>query len=130
MPQAADIIRLLPEIILTIAGTAVMVLAPLRVSRRVFGYISGAALALALLAALNAGTFPGPAFSGLIMADRFATFFRVLVMAVGILTVLSSAGFLRREGAETGEYHALLLFAITGQSVMAASNDLDRKSVV
>ena len=124
MPQAADIIRLLPEIILTIAGTAVMVLAPLRVSRRVFGYISGAALALALLAALNAGTFPGPAFSGLIMADRFATFFRVLVMAVGILTVLSSAGFLRREGAETGEYHALLLFAITGQSVMAASNDL------
>lgn len=124
MPQAADIIRLLPEIVLTIAGTAMMMLAPLSVSRRLFGYVSAAALGLALLFALNAGTFPGPAFSGLLMVDGFATFFRVLVLAAGILTVLSSSGFLRREGAETGEYHALLLFAIAGQSVMAASNDL------
>jgi NADH-quinone oxidoreductase subunit N len=58
------------------------------------------------------------------MVDGFATFFRVLVMAVGILTVLVSYRFLARENAETGEYHALLLYSIVGQSIMVTANDL------
>ena len=56
------------------------------------------------------------------MASR--TFFRVLVIAVGILTVLPSYRFLAKQDAETSEYHALLLFSIAGQCLMAASNDL------
>ena len=58
------------------------------------------------------------------MVDGFATFFRVLVMAVGILAVLPSYRFLARQDAETSEYHALLLFSIAGQCLMAAANDL------
>src|SRR6185437_7197901 len=49
---------------------------------------------------------------------------RVLVMGVGILIVLSSYRYLAREGAETGEYHALLLYSIVGQSIMVSANDL------
>jgi NADH-quinone oxidoreductase subunit N len=60
----------------------------------------------------------------MLMVDRFATFFRVLVMAVGILTVLASYRYLAREGAETGEYHALLLYSIAGQSIMVTANEL------
>ena len=60
----------------------------------------------------------------MLMVDGFATFFRVLVIAVGILTVFPSYRFLARQDAETGEYHALLLFSIAGQCLMAASNDL------
>ena len=60
----------------------------------------------------------------MLVVDGFATFFRVLVIGVGILTVLSSYRFLRREGAETGEYHALLLFSIAGQCVMVSANEL------
>jgi NADH-quinone oxidoreductase subunit N len=56
--------------------------------------------------------------------DGFATFFRVLVIGVGILTVLLSFRFLDREGAETGEYHALLLFSVAGQCVMVSANEL------
>ncbi len=125
VPEAADIIRILPEIVLTVTAAAFMVLAPLVAAhRRLFGHLSIAALAAAMLLAANTATFPGPAFSGLLMADRFAAFFRVLMMAAGILTVLSSYRLLAREGAETAEYHALLLFAVAGQSVMAAANDL------
>ena len=36
----------------------------------------------------------GPAFGGMLVVDGFATFFRVLVIAVGILTVLASYRFL------------------------------------
>jgi NADH-quinone oxidoreductase subunit N len=45
-------------------------------------------------------------------------------MVVGILTILPSYGFLARQDAETSEYHALLLFSIAGQCLMAAANDL------
>jgi NADH-quinone oxidoreductase subunit N len=56
--------------------------------------------------------------------DGFATFFRVLVLVVGILTILPSYRFLARQDAETSEYHALLIFSIAGQCLMAAANDL------
>jgi len=46
------------------------------------------------------------------------------VISVGILVVLASYRFLDREGAETGEYHALILFSVVGQCVMVAANEL------
>ena len=58
------------------------------------------------------------------MVDGFATFFRVLVMSVGILAILPPSVFCARQEAETSEYHALLLFSIAGQCMMAAANDL------
>ena len=48
----------------------------------------------------------------------------VLLLVIGILAVLSSYRYLDREGADTGEYHALLVFAIVGQCVMVTANDL------
>ncbi len=121
-----DALRFLPEIILTIMGTLLMVLDPLIHKRasNAFGHISLAALVAALGASVYAYTIPGPAFGGMLMVDGFATFFRVLVIVVGIMTVLPSYRFLARQGAETSEYHALLLFSIAGQCLMAASNDL------
>lgn len=108
----ADLIRFLPEIILTIAATLLMVLDPLLNKRasNAFGHISILALIEAIAASVYAYGNPGPAFGGLLMVDGFATFFRILVMVVGILTVLASYRFLQVQDAETGEYHALLLF--------------------
>jgi NADH-quinone oxidoreductase subunit N len=123
---AQDALRFLPEILLTIAGTLLMVLDPIlhKRSSHAFGHIS----ILALLAALG-GTFmayqdPGPAFGGMIVVDGFGTFFRALCIGAGMLTVLASYRFLDRQNAETSEYHALLLFSVAGQCLMAASNDL------
>ena len=126
MPASADLIRFLPETILTIMGTFLMVIIPLvnRRSSNVFGHVALFALVAALAGSVLAYTQPGPAFGGMLIVDGFATFFRVLVMVVGILTILPSYRYLRRQDAETGEYHALLLFSIAGQSLMAASNEL------
>src|SRR6476660_5505972 len=119
-------LRFLPEIILTVMGTLLMVLDPLinKRSSDAFGHISLFGLLAALGASVYAFTIGGPAFGGMLMVDGFATFFRVLVIAVGILTVFPSYRFLARQNAETSEYHALLLFSIAGQCLMAASNDL------
>jgi NADH-quinone oxidoreductase subunit N len=119
-------LRFLPEIILTVMGTLLMVLDPLihKRSSSAFGHISLIALLMALGGSVYAYTIPGPAFGGMLVVDGFATFFRVLVIIVGILTVFPSYRFLARQDAETSEYHALLLFSIAGQCLMAASNDL------
>jgi NADH-quinone oxidoreductase subunit N len=126
MFNAADAIRFLPEIILTVMGTLLMVLTPL-VARRnspVFGNLSLLALVLAGAGAVIGYTQGGPAFSGMLMVDGFATFFRILVITVGVLTVLPSFSFLERQGAEAGEFYALLLFSVAGQCLMAAANEL------
>lgn len=125
-PTSVEMIRLLPETILTVMGTVLMVLNPFVGPRRqsAFGHLSLAALLAALAGAVYAYATPGPAFSGMLVVDGFATFFRILVIAVGILTVLASYRFLAREGVETGEYHALLLYSIVGQCVMVTANEL------
>ncbi len=122
----ADTIRFLPEIILTVMGPLLMILDPLlhRRSSNAFGHISLLSLIAALIGAIYAYGEPGTAFGGLLIVDGFATFFRVLVIVVGILTILPSYRFLRRQDAETSEYHALLLFSIAGQCVMASANEL------
>jgi NADH-quinone oxidoreductase subunit N len=122
----SDLIRFLPEIILTVMGTLIMVLDPLldRRESKVYGTLSLCTLVAAIGAAIYAYSMPGPAFGGLLVVDGFATFFRVVVFGVGIFTILQSFSFLKRQQAETSAFHALLLFSIAGQSIMAAANDL------
>jgi len=124
--SSLDLVRFLPEIILTLAGTAIMVLDPLIHKRgsKFFGNLAIAALIAGIAGAVYADSQGGPAFGGMLLVDGFATFFRILVMSVGILAVLPSFQFLARQEAETSEYHALVLFSIAGQCLMAAANDL------
>ena len=122
----ADVIRFLPETILTVMATLLMVLDPIldRRASSAFGHLSIVSLIAAMGASVYAYTEPGTAFGGMLIVDGFATFFRVLVIGVGILTVLPSYRFLQRQEAETSEYHALLLYSIAGQCLMASANDL------
>jgi len=124
--SSTDIARFLPEILLTIFGTLLMLLDAIlqKRSSNVYGQLSLLALAAAIGASIYAYTQEGQAFGGMLIVDGFATFFRVLVLGAGILVVLPSFRFLARENAETAEYHALLLFSLVGQCLMAAANDL------
>ncbi|HVT92278.1 MAG TPA: NADH-quinone oxidoreductase subunit N [Bryobacteraceae bacterium] len=125
-PAGVEYIRFLPEIILTIAGTLIMLLEPFlgdgkKSGLGVFALIS---LLAAIPATALAGNNPGYAFSHMLLVDGFATFFRYVVIGVGVLCISASFQYLRRENQNSGEYYALLLFSVTGQCVMAASNEL------
>ncbi len=126
VPTGEDYQRILPEIIMTVAGTLIMLLEPLLggKKRTAFSAISITAFLAALVAAIEANSKPGMSFSNMLVVDGFATFFRVLVIGVGILSVLSASAYLRREHAASAEYYALLLFSVTGQCVMATANEL------
>src|SRR4051794_15725204 len=102
-PSNDDLLRFSPEIILSLAGTLMMVLDPFFAKRapRIFGHISIVAFIAAIFGAVCANSVAGPAFSNLLIVDGFATFFRVLVLVIGILSVLLSYMYLDREKAET-----------------------------
>src|SRR5258706_15624006 len=109
LPSASEYVRILPEIILTFAGLLIMFLeAMLKDSqKRIFAPLSVAALGAALAGAIYANGDQGLAFHNMLIVDGFATFFRVLVIAVGLLAVFCSTEYLRREGSPGGEFYAL-----------------------
>src|SRR5690242_6317676 len=86
--------------------------------------LSFVGLAGALAAAIAAYGSPGAAFQGMLIVDGFGTFFRVLCISVGILTVFCSTQYLRKEHAESGEYNALVLFSVCGQCILVTANEL------
>lgn len=81
-------------------------------------------LLLAMGGAVLAGMNPGPAFTNLLIVDGYATFFRLLVLVVGVLSVLISASYLTRENADSADYYSLILFSLCGQSLLASANEL------
>lgn len=125
-PLAVEYIRILPEIILTITGTAIMMVEAMAKSdkRSLYAVLTLVGLLAALGGCVAANGDPGTAFHDMVIIDGFATFFRALVIVIGILIVLTSTEYLRKENAGAGEYFALMLYSIVGQCVMATANEL------
>jgi NADH-quinone oxidoreductase subunit N len=126
IPSGIEYFRIMPELILTIAATLIMILEGLFGERNkgIYPKLTGFALLGALWGAVCAYSSPGPAFQSMLIVDGFATFFRVLVIVVGILVVLCSTQYLRRERTEGGEFYALIMYSIVGQCIMATANEL------
>ncbi len=125
-PTAAEYIRFLPEIVLTLFGVVVMVLEAITNERqkRSLGYLALAGVFAAMLAAVYAYGSAGQAFQNMITVDAYGTFFIELVLGIGCLSLLASFAYLKREGAESGEFYALVLFCLAGQCILATANDL------
>lgn len=126
IPTSLDYLRTLPEIILIIAGTLLMLLEGVsgQESRRGTGPLALMATLGAMVAAFYAGMNKGPAFQNFLIIDDFATYFRLLVLMVGAFAILCSISYLKREEADSGEYYALMLFSLVGQCLLATSNEL------
>lgn len=126
MPPLADVYRLAPVFIACGFGILI-ILADAFLPRGGRGALARLGLvgALASLAAVGiAARHTGSAFSGLLHIDAFSLFFEAAIFAITVLVMLGSYDYLEREGLPMGEYHALLLFAACGMSVMASAGEL------
>ena len=114
LPHTAEYIRFLPEIVLTIFGTIIMVLEAITTQKQktALGVAALVGIATAFIANVMAFDNPGQAFQNMIVVDGYGTFFRGLVLVVGFLCILPSFSYLIREKAQTGEYYALILFSL------------------
>jgi NADH-quinone oxidoreductase subunit N len=62
-------------------------------------------------------------FGGMFLLDAYSIFFKVLFLIAAILTILISERYLDVERAQSGEYYALMLFAVVGMMFMASAGD-------
>ena len=124
MPTHADLLALLPELILIVsAGCFLLLEAFAPSSRRTIPLLTMAVAALALWARV-ALPLPGSAFAGMVRIDRVSAFVDVYILAAVLLTAWMAGPFLRRTKTERGEFYSLLLLAASGAMIMAASTDL------
>ena len=110
IPSSAEYLRFLPEILLSVFGIAIMMLEAVSHGKRTYlGVIALVGLTAAFIANTPLVSMPGPAFHDMIVVDGYGSFFRGVVLVVGFLCILTSFSYLEREGAQTGEYYALIL---------------------
>ncbi len=117
---------ILPELI--VAGTAVLVLlggvfvAPGR--QRALRWLSAGSLVVALWQVIAIGQLPGASFSGMHVRDALTEVLQSTALVATLLVLWLSADYLSQSRFESGEYYTLLLAAVLGAMLMAASGDL------
>ncbi len=124
--QNADLLLILPEIILTAFAILIMVADPfLRPEQKNrLGILAILGTVLAGLGTLTLVNQTGTAFGGMILGDAFSVYFRFLLLAIAALTLLASLNYVRREGFPPGEFYALILLGTVGMGLMVASAEL------
>jgi NADH-quinone oxidoreductase subunit N len=125
--MAADYLPLIPQFIVVIAGMGVMLAEPFTAPANKTRL--GQFAVLAAVAACYAVSFQWhqpqkTVLNGMFIADRFTVFFQWLFLVITGISALVSMRFNERESMNRGEYYALLLFASSGMTLMAASGDL------
>jgi len=116
----------LPEIILTIAGLVLMLVAAFGGdgTARIVSWLSVLALAVAGIAlACPAVHDGGTIFDSLYRADAFAAFAKALIFAAAAICIMVAPGFFDREGGLRAEFPVLILFAAVGMAMMVSAAD-------
>ena len=108
---SVDYIRILPELVLTAFGVAVMMIDPLLkpgASRKGLGYLSLAGTLCAIGAAFYQAAelagdpqFGAPGWFGMVRADSFAIFFHILIPAISAICILASLEYLEIQKINT-----------------------------
>jgi NADH-quinone oxidoreductase subunit N len=127
LPQGADYMRILPELVLSVFGMLVMVLDPLlddESSHNTLGNIALIGTLVALASTFWMAQYPGTAFWNMVRVEGFSVFFHFVVIAIAAVAILSSFEYLKVQRIRAGEYYALILFGTVGMSLMSSAIEL------
>jgi NADH-quinone oxidoreductase subunit N len=127
IPQAADYIRILPELVLAGFGMIIMLLDPLldeRRSARTLGLVALLGSLAAFAATVYQSQCPGLAFWNMVKVDGFSVFFHLLILAITVLVILTSYEYMEVQRIRAGEYYGLILFGAVGMVLMSSAMEL------
>lgn len=124
--QPADMVRVLPEIVLAGFAILVMVLDPFVGARRKswLGWLAFVGVGAAAYSTSWTFLSPGSAFNGNISSNEFSLYFTLLFLFVAGVTLLGSVHYIERDEINHAEYYSLVLMATLGMCLMAASTEL------
>lgn len=115
-----------PEVILSLFAMALLLINVFvkSESKGYLGYLSIAGIVVSLFSLVSGWGSPTEGFSGTIVQDNFATFFKGIFLISAAMSILITDKYLEREGCNQGEIYPLILFATVGMMLMAAGTDL------
>jgi NADH-quinone oxidoreductase subunit N len=117
---------LLPELLLSIGGTILMIVAAFSARRgaTLVNWLAVALLAGATIALAGAPSHTGPVFDGLVSADLFASFGKAIMFPAAAVAIIAAHGWFERGNEHASEYAVLIVFATAGMSVMVSATSL------
>ena len=116
----------LPEIILTVAALALMMVAAYGGDRaaRLATWAAIASIAVAGLFIPGIADRGATGFDGLFVGDSFAAFAKVLIYAGAAASLIAAAGWFGRDKDYRTEYPVLILLSTIGMGMMVSAGDL------
>jgi NADH-quinone oxidoreductase subunit N len=117
---------LLPELILSIGGTILMIMAAF-MGRRGSALISWLAVVLLLgatVSLIGAPSHAGPMWDGQVTEDLFASFGKAIIFPSAAVAIIAAHGWFERGTEHASEYAVLILFSAVGMSVMVSATSL------
>jgi NADH-quinone oxidoreductase subunit N len=126
MSTSMNFTPFMPELVLLLAGLALIVVGAMRKEDgdRIVGPLAVIALVIAMVMALAIGKTPVRIFSGHFVFDAFGAYFKVLALGGAAASLLLSTTFLKDERTLRFEYALLVLFASIGMCMMVSANSL------
>ena len=117
---------LLPEIILSIGGTILMMVAAFagRRGSALVNWLAVALLLAATAALIGPPSHAGPIYDGLVTADLFGAFGKAIMFPAAAIAIIAAHGWFERGTEHSSEYAVLILFSAVGMSVMVSATSL------
>ena len=117
---------ILPEIILTIGGTVLMMIGAFsgRRGATLTSWLAVALLLGATVALIGDPSHAGAVFDGLLAADLFASFGKAIIYPAAAVAIIAAHGWFERESEHGAEYPVLIVFSAVGMSVMVSATNL------
>jgi NADH-quinone oxidoreductase subunit N len=117
---------ILPELMLSIGGTVLMMVAAFtgRRGAALTSWLSVLLLLAATVALIGAPSHAGPIYDGLISADLFASFGKAIMFPAAAVAIIAAHGWFERDHEHSSEYAVLIVFAAAGMSVMVSATSL------
>jgi NADH-quinone oxidoreductase subunit N len=124
--STADLLAILPELIVIGAACLVLALDPLTPPSRKdwLAWLSVGALAACAHLTISRMGLSVSAFSDLVILDPFSAFWKLLLYGVTAVTILLSLAYLKAERLNLGEYYGFILLSLAGMMVMVSAADL------
>src|SRR6185369_12943738 len=123
---AINLAVIAPEVVLSVVAMALLLINVFVKGEQkgYLGYLSIAGILGTLFTLIPAWGSSVEGFSGAVIQDNFAIFFKVIFLISAAMSILITDKYLEREGCNQGEIYPLILFATVGMMLMASGTDL------
>jgi len=126
MIDAASLLAVLPELVLTIGGLVLLMIAAYAGDKvtPVINWLAVATLAVAGWTLCTSMAHGPDAFDGLYRADAFSTYAKALIYIAAAASIILAQRYFQLAGGHRAEYPILILFAAVGMGMMVSAGDM------